>query len=46
MTKIEKANFECCIDLLADMITKYGDRVLQEIEQENNVVEGCSYDKD
>lgn len=33
MTKIEEANFEHCVSFLADMIMKYADRVLEEIEK-------------
>lgn len=36
MTKIEEANFERCVSFLADMIMKYADRVLEEIEKKEN----------
>ena len=35
MTKIEEANFERCVGFLADMIMKYVDRLLEDIEKEN-----------
>ena len=36
MTKSEEAKFERFVNLLADLIMKYGDRVLEEIEKEEN----------
>ena len=42
MTRIEEANFERFINLMADMIMKYGPRVLEEIEKENK---GCEEGK-
>ena len=35
MTKSEEAKFERFINLLAELIMKYGDRVLEDIEKEN-----------
>ncbi len=36
MTKIEEAKFERFINLMADLIVKYGDRVLEEIEKKES----------
>lgn len=36
MTKSEEAKFERFINLLAELIMKYGDRVLEEIEKKEN----------
>lgn len=35
MTAIEKANFDICIDLLAQYIEKYADKVTEIIEAEH-----------
>lgn len=35
MTKIEEAKFERCVGFLADMIMKYADKLLEDIEKEN-----------
>jgi len=35
LTKIEEAKFERFINLLAELIMKYGDRVLEEIEKDS-----------
>lgn len=43
VTKIEEANFERCVNLLADLIMKYADKVLEEIEKEKGKAEQTKF---